>query len=107
MSELFALILIGSDFIHNLLTRIQSNCKIFSNRDKGTPEEKGNATADALSLSLKYNFVTPLTSMVVTKPEDETKVDNTFIADKLTEGMTKLTNETVKQKFAKSHGNGT
>lgn len=77
---------------------------MFSDRDKGTPEEKGNTTAEALSLSLKYNFVTPLTSMVVTKPEDETK-DDTFIADKLTEGMTKLSNS--KQKFAKTHGNGT
>lgn len=107
MSELFSLILIGSDFIHNFLTRrfeLNPITKIFSNRDKGTPEEKGNATADALSLSLKYNFVTPLTSMVVTKPEDETN-DNTFTADKLTEGMTKLSNS--KQKFAKSNGNGT
>ncbi|XP_075908190.1 inter-alpha-trypsin inhibitor heavy chain H3-like [Petromyzon marinus] len=31
-------------------------------------EEKGNATARALELSLKYGFVTPLTSMVITKP---------------------------------------
>lgn len=77
---------------------------MFSDRDKGTPEEKGNTTADALSLSLKYNFVTPLTSMVVTKPEDENKNDM-FIADKLTEGMTKLSNS--KQRFAKTHGNGT
>uniref|UniRef100_A0A673JUB9 Inter-alpha-trypsin inhibitor heavy chain H3 n=1 Tax=Sinocyclocheilus rhinocerous TaxID=307959 RepID=A0A673JUB9_9TELE len=53
-------------------------------KKSGTPEEKGNATDEALRLSLKYNFVTPLTSMVVTKPEDETKNDM-FIADKLTE----------------------
>ncbi|TRZ01826.1 hypothetical protein DNTS_026174 [Danionella cerebrum] len=53
-------------------------------QDKGTAEEKGNITAEALRLSLKYNFVTPLTSMVVTKPEDEAK-NTTFIADKLTE----------------------
>uniref|UniRef100_A0A9J8AR20 Inter-alpha-trypsin inhibitor heavy chain H3 n=1 Tax=Cyprinus carpio carpio TaxID=630221 RepID=A0A9J8AR20_CYPCA len=58
--------------------------ELLDKKDKGTPEEKGNATDEALRLSLKYNFVTPLTSMVVTKPEDETKTD-TFIADKLTE----------------------
>lgn len=46
--------------------------------------EKENATAEALELSLKYNFVTPLTSMVVTKPES----DDSLIADKLTEGAT-------------------
>ncbi|XP_058647536.1 inter-alpha-trypsin inhibitor heavy chain H3-like isoform X3 [Onychostoma macrolepis] len=33
--------------------------------------EKDNAKKDALHLSLKYKFVTPLTSMVVTKPQDE------------------------------------
>ncbi|KAM7402533.1 hypothetical protein PAMP_017761 [Pampus punctatissimus] len=51
----------------------------------GTPEEKTNATAKALEMSLKYNFVTPLTSMVVTKPKTEDGKDNTLIADKLTE----------------------
>ncbi|XP_015257104.1 PREDICTED: inter-alpha-trypsin inhibitor heavy chain H3-like isoform X2 [Cyprinodon variegatus] len=44
-------------------------------------QEKDQALAKALSMSLRYNFVTPLTSMVVTKPETE----KTFIADKLTE----------------------
>uniref|UniRef100_A0A667YP02 Inter-alpha-trypsin inhibitor heavy chain H3 n=1 Tax=Myripristis murdjan TaxID=586833 RepID=A0A667YP02_9TELE len=33
--------------------------------------EKENNTAKALDLSLQYSFVTPLTSMVVTKPETE------------------------------------
>ncbi|XP_060713848.1 inter-alpha-trypsin inhibitor heavy chain H3-like [Tachysurus vachellii] len=61
--------------IQNLLDKIE----------KGSPEEKTNATADALELSLKYNFVTPLTSMVVTKPETEKNPEDTFIADKLTE----------------------
>ena len=36
-------------------------------------------------MSLRYNFVTPLTSMVVIKPETETD-DGLMIADKLTEG---------------------
>lgn len=47
-------------------------------------EEKENLTAQALDLSLKYHFVTPLTSMVVTKPEDNE--DQTAIADKPGEG---------------------
>ncbi|XP_016353349.1 inter-alpha-trypsin inhibitor heavy chain H4-like [Sinocyclocheilus anshuiensis] len=33
--------------------------------------EKENAKKEALDLSLEYKFVTPLTSMVVTKPQDE------------------------------------
>ncbi len=55
------------------------------NREKFSPEDKENITAQALDLSLRYNFVTPLTSMVVTKPETEDE-DETLIADKLTEG---------------------
>ncbi|KAF5904525.1 inter-alpha-trypsin inhibitor heavy chain H3-like [Clarias magur] len=58
---------------------------LLDKKDKGSPEEKQNATAEALALSLKYNFVTPLTSMVVTKPETEEKPEDTLIADKLTE----------------------
>ncbi|KAK3512824.1 hypothetical protein QTP70_026052 [Hemibagrus guttatus] len=61
--------------IQNLLDKIE----------KGSPEEKQNATAEALELSLKYNFVTTLTSMVVTKPETEEKPEDMLIADKLTE----------------------
>lgn len=40
-------------------------------------------TAKALEMSLRYGFVTPLTSMVVTKPENER--GSSLIADKLTE----------------------
>lgn len=47
-------------------------------------EEKDNLTAQALNMSLKYHFVTPLTSMVVTKPEDNE--EQTAIADKPGEG---------------------
>ncbi|KAM6170453.1 inter-alpha-trypsin inhibitor heavy chain H3 isoform 2-T2 [Rhynchocyon petersi] len=43
-------------------------------------EAKENLTAQALDLSLKYHFVTPLTSMVVTKPEDNE--EKMAIADK-------------------------
>ncbi|KAM7006926.1 LOW QUALITY PROTEIN: inter-alpha-trypsin inhibitor heavy chain H3-like [Tautogolabrus adspersus] len=52
----------------------------------GTTDEKGNATAKALDMSLRYSFVTPLTSMVVTKPETEDGTESPLIADKLTEG---------------------
>ncbi|XP_056461170.1 inter-alpha-trypsin inhibitor heavy chain H3-like [Gadus chalcogrammus] len=51
----------------------------------GPAEEKSNATAKALEMSLKYSFVTPLTSMVVTKPETEDGPSGPLIADKLTE----------------------
>lgn len=53
----------------------------------GDAEEKANASAKALEMSLLYSFVTPLTSMVVTKPEDD---DAPMIADKLTEGKRRL-----------------
>ncbi|XP_070708560.1 inter-alpha-trypsin inhibitor heavy chain H3-like [Pempheris klunzingeri] len=52
----------------------------------GTSDEKANATAEALDMSLRYSFVTPLTSMVVTKPETEDGTEAPLIADKLTEG---------------------
>ncbi|CAB1314808.1 unnamed protein product [Coregonus sp. 'balchen'] len=45
--------------------------ELLSKRGTGTAEEKGNATAQALEMSLQYSFVTPLTSMVVTKPETD------------------------------------
>ncbi|XP_030230113.1 inter-alpha-trypsin inhibitor heavy chain H3 [Gadus morhua] len=51
----------------------------------GPAEKKSNATAKALEMSLKYSFVTPLTSMVVTKPETEDGPSGPLIADKLTE----------------------
>ncbi|KAF3855917.1 hypothetical protein F7725_016640 [Dissostichus mawsoni] len=43
-------------------------------------------TAKALDMSVQYSFVTPLTSMVVTKPDTEDGPDSPLIADKLTEG---------------------
>uniref|UniRef100_A0A671N8J2 Inter-alpha-trypsin inhibitor heavy chain H3 n=1 Tax=Sinocyclocheilus anshuiensis TaxID=1608454 RepID=A0A671N8J2_9TELE len=57
--------------------------QLLDKREKCSPEDEENITAEALDLSLRYNFVTPLTSMVVTKPETE---DEPLIADKLTEG---------------------
>lgn len=52
----------------------------------GATDERVNATAKALEMSLLYSFVTPLTSMVVTKPETEDSSSGPLIADKLTEG---------------------
>uniref|UniRef100_A0A667Z0P8 Inter-alpha-trypsin inhibitor heavy chain H3 n=1 Tax=Myripristis murdjan TaxID=586833 RepID=A0A667Z0P8_9TELE len=53
----------------------------------GSSNEKENNTAKALDLSLQYSFVTPLTSMVVTKPETEDGPGSPLIADKLTEAV--------------------
>ncbi|XP_036286773.1 inter-alpha-trypsin inhibitor heavy chain H3 isoform X3 [Pipistrellus kuhlii] len=58
--------------------------QLLDKRKNAHGSEKENLTAQALELSLKYHFVTPLTSMVVTKPEDS---DNQMdIADKPGEG---------------------
>ncbi|XP_075689917.1 inter-alpha-trypsin inhibitor heavy chain H3-like [Rhinoderma darwinii] len=56
------------------------------------PSEKANLTAQALELSLKFKFVTPLTSMVVTKPEEKDKEEEMLIADKLVDGQDQFTN---------------
>ncbi|XP_048029080.1 inter-alpha-trypsin inhibitor heavy chain H3-like isoform X2 [Megalobrama amblycephala] len=45
-------------------------------------QEKEDEEKEALKLSLKYQFVTPLTSMVVTKPQK----DEVEVADKPKEG---------------------
>lgn len=44
--------------------------------------EKEDAKKEALNLSLQYSFVTPLTSMVVTKPQGE----STDVLEKPKEG---------------------
>ncbi|KAK9406271.1 inter-alpha-trypsin inhibitor heavy chain H3-like [Crotalus adamanteus] len=51
-------------------------------------DEKENITAKALELSLKYKFVTPLTSMVVTKPEGNEERE--AVADKPIEAKQQL-----------------
>ncbi|CAL8403133.1 unnamed protein product [Arctogadus glacialis] len=66
----------------------------------GSPEEKSNATAKALEMSLKYSFVTPLTSMVVTKPETEDGPGGPLIADKLTEGERRFVEKDVRAQAA-------
>ncbi|NWV44706.1 ITIH3 inhibitor, partial [Daphoenositta chrysoptera] len=59
--------------------------QLLEKRITATGEEKENLTAKALALSLMYKFVTPLTSMVVTKPEEDDNEEG--IADKTTEGI--------------------
>ncbi|XP_009068175.1 PREDICTED: inter-alpha-trypsin inhibitor heavy chain H3, partial [Acanthisitta chloris] len=54
--------------------------QLLEKRIQAIGEEKENLTAEILDLSLKYKFVTPLTSMVVTKPEENDNEDG--IADK-------------------------
>uniref|UniRef100_A0A667Z209 Inter-alpha-trypsin inhibitor heavy chain H3 n=1 Tax=Myripristis murdjan TaxID=586833 RepID=A0A667Z209_9TELE len=60
--------------------------QLLAKSEIGTQQDKENATAKARDLSLQYSFVTPLTSMVVTKPEAEDGPGSPLIADKLTEG---------------------
>ncbi|KGL75413.1 Inter-alpha-trypsin inhibitor heavy chain H3, partial [Tinamus guttatus] len=73
---------IFGDYIERLWAYLTIE-QLLEKRIAATGEEKENLTAEALDLSLKYNFVTPLTSMVVTKPED--LENQAGIADKPTE----------------------
>ncbi|NXX18279.1 ITIH3 inhibitor, partial [Podargus strigoides] len=74
---------IFGDYIERLWAYLTIE-QLLEKRIAATEEEKENLTAEALDLSLKYKFVTPLTSMVVTKPEDYDNQDG--IADKPIEG---------------------
>uniref|UniRef100_A0A803YSR2 Inter-alpha-trypsin inhibitor heavy chain H3 n=1 Tax=Meleagris gallopavo TaxID=9103 RepID=A0A803YSR2_MELGA len=74
---------IFGDFIERLWAYLTIE-QLLEKRISATGEEKDNLTAEALDLSLKYKFVTPLTSMVVTKPEEDE--NQAAIADKPTEG---------------------
>uniref|UniRef100_A0A8D2NFX4 Inter-alpha-trypsin inhibitor heavy chain H3 n=1 Tax=Zonotrichia albicollis TaxID=44394 RepID=A0A8D2NFX4_ZONAL len=65
--------------------------QLLEKRITATGEEKENLTAQALALSLMYKFVTPLTSMVVTKPEEDENEEG--IADKPTEAVSPETSE--------------
>eukprot|EP00073_Rattus_norvegicus_P053327 XP_017455711.1 PREDICTED: inter-alpha-trypsin inhibitor heavy chain H3 isoform X4 [Rattus norvegicus] len=70
---------IFGDYIERLWAYLTIE-QLLEKRKNARGDEKENITAEALELSLKYHFVTPLTSMVVTKPEDNE--DQTAIADK-------------------------
>ncbi|XP_037654074.1 inter-alpha-trypsin inhibitor heavy chain H3 isoform X2 [Choloepus didactylus] len=70
---------IFGDYIERLWAYLTIK-QLLEKRKNAHGDKKENLTAQALDLSLKYHFVTPLTSMVVTKPEDSE--DQTSIADK-------------------------
>ncbi|XP_023354069.1 inter-alpha-trypsin inhibitor heavy chain H3 isoform X3 [Sarcophilus harrisii] len=70
---------IFGDYIERLWAYLTIE-QLLEKRKNAEGEEKENLTAQALDLSLKYHFVTPLTSMVVTKPEDNEETQS--IADK-------------------------
>ncbi|MXQ83089.1 hypothetical protein E5288_WYG018711 [Bos mutus] len=74
---------IFGDYIERLWAYLTIE-QLLDKRKNAQGEEKENLTAQALELSLKYHFVTPLTSMVVTKPEDNE--NQTAIANKPGEG---------------------
>ncbi|XP_038668460.1 inter-alpha-trypsin inhibitor heavy chain H3-like isoform X2 [Scyliorhinus canicula] len=59
--------------------------QLLEKRVSAETDEKKNLTDRILELSLKYSFVTPLTSMVVTKPEENK--NDTFVADKPSEDV--------------------
>nr|XP_009940769.1 PREDICTED: inter-alpha-trypsin inhibitor heavy chain H3-like [Opisthocomus hoazin] len=73
---------IFGDYIERLWAYLTIE-QLLEKRIAATGEEKENLTAEALDLSLKYKFVTPLTSMVVTKPGDSDNQEE--VADKPTE----------------------
>ncbi|XP_053570492.1 inter-alpha-trypsin inhibitor heavy chain H3 [Bombina bombina] len=75
---------IFGDYIERLWAYLTIQ-QLLEKRIYADPSEKQNLTEKALELSLKYKFVTPLTSMVVTKPEE--KEDEQLIADKFVEGQ--------------------
>ncbi|XP_052046589.1 inter-alpha-trypsin inhibitor heavy chain H3 [Apodemus sylvaticus] len=88
---------IFGDYIERLWAYLTIE-QLLEKRKNARGDEKENITAEALELSLKYHFVTPLTSMVVTKPEDNE--DQTSIADKPGEGAI---SETSSMAYLTSH----
>ncbi|XP_018419894.1 PREDICTED: inter-alpha-trypsin inhibitor heavy chain H3-like [Nanorana parkeri] len=62
-------------------------------------EEKGKITEEALRLCLKYSFVTPLTSMVITNPEDDND-GRKVVANKPKEDDNEPSVSTAKSKFS-------
>uniref|UniRef100_UPI003AAD0594 inter-alpha-trypsin inhibitor heavy chain H3-like isoform X1 n=2 Tax=Centroberyx gerrardi TaxID=166262 RepID=UPI003AAD0594 len=59
--------------------------QLLEKSEVGTQQDRDSAAAKAMEMSLQYSFVTPLTSMVITKPETEDGPGTHLIADKLTE----------------------
>ncbi|XP_073501386.1 inter-alpha-trypsin inhibitor heavy chain H3-like [Phyllobates terribilis] len=77
---------IFGDFIERLWAYLTIQ-QLLEKRVYAEPQEKESLTAQALDLSLKFKFVTPLTSMVVTKPEDKEEEEQTIVADKFVDGQ--------------------
>ncbi|XP_039627099.1 inter-alpha-trypsin inhibitor heavy chain H4-like isoform X12 [Polypterus senegalus] len=75
---------IFGDYIERLWAYLTIQQKL-SKAVTASKEDKKTLEEEALKLSLSYNFVTPLTSMVVTKPEDERR-NQSLVADKPQEG---------------------
>ncbi|KAM9410095.1 inter-alpha-trypsin inhibitor heavy chain H3-like [Pholidichthys leucotaenia] len=69
----------------NFTERLWAYLTIKQLLEKGDVPQEETKGITAKALALRYNFVTPLTSMVVTKPETQDGADGSFIADKLTE----------------------
>ncbi|XP_072928829.1 inter-alpha-trypsin inhibitor heavy chain H3-like isoform X1 [Hemitrygon akajei] len=76
--------------------------QLLKQRVSAESREKKILTDRALELSLKYNFVTPLTSMVVTKPK-ENKVDRILMANKVS-GNANLQSVQSGRVSPRSHG---
>ncbi|CAN9512530.1 unnamed protein product [Ophioblennius macclurei] len=74
------------DFTERLWAYLTTQ-QLLENSDLSSQQEKDAATAKALEMSLRYGYVTPLTSMVVTKPETDDESGSSLIADKLTEAQ--------------------
>ncbi|XP_027032099.1 inter-alpha-trypsin inhibitor heavy chain H3-like [Tachysurus fulvidraco] len=75
---------IFGDFIERLWAYLTIQ-QLLNKQDTCILTECENVTDEALDLSLKYNFVTQLASMVVTKPDANDTSKDMLIADKLTE----------------------
>uniref|UniRef100_A0A8P4G878 Inter-alpha-trypsin inhibitor heavy chain H3 n=1 Tax=Dicentrarchus labrax TaxID=13489 RepID=A0A8P4G878_DICLA len=60
--------------------------QLLEDSDISTHQDKDTMIGKALEMSLQYSFVTPVTSMVVIKPDTEDGPSSPLIADKLTEG---------------------
>ncbi|CAM4702754.1 unnamed protein product [Lepidochelys kempii] len=71
---------IFGDYIERLWAYLTIQ-QLLEKRISAQEEKRKNLAAQALELSLKYKFVTPLTSMVVTKPEDKATIADKPVED--------------------------
>ncbi|XP_053455203.1 inter-alpha-trypsin inhibitor heavy chain H4 isoform X2 [Nycticebus coucang] len=94
----------GPEYIfHNFMERLWAYLTIqqLLEQSVSAPDAKRQALETrALNLSLKYNFVTPLTSMVVTKPEGQ---EQSQVAEKPVEDENRPRNVHSGHAFFRSH----